>query len=190
MAGIKLQVGDYVIYRPDPGTHHRATVIEVLHNNRYLIQNEWPRLVDPRRIDAGSRPYPQEPYEAPVHHLVPTGGPREWEGTPRYFHVTSSLNRSSIQANGLDWRLMGVAPGIAGSHEPEQEGCFLCLDDHEAEWFVRMNNTGGPVDVWAVDGIEDALVESPEGHSYLPRVIDRIHLTLMLRDIDPPRPRR
>jgi hypothetical protein len=184
---VSFEVGDYVIYNPDYGTHHRARVIKVLGNQRYLIQNEWPRSVDPRRIDAGSRPYPREPYEAPLHHLLPSGGPRQWEATPRYFHVTSSLNRSSIQANGLDWRLMAAAPGIAGSRAPEQEGCFLCLDDHEADWFVSMNNTGGPVDVWAVDGISDDLVQSPEGHYYIPRVVARQHLSLVLRDIEPGR---
>jgi hypothetical protein len=118
-------------------------------------------------MDAGSRPYPREPYEAPLHHLRPSDGPRQWDGTPRYFHVTSSLNRSSIRANGLHWRLMAAAPGIAGSGAPEQEGCFLCLDDH-ADWFVRMNNTGGPVDVWALDGIsEDDPLDVEFGDSLL-----------------------
>jgi hypothetical protein len=183
---VSLEVGDNVIYSPDSDTHHRARVIKVLGNDRYLIQNEWPRIVDPRRLDAGSRPYPREPYEAPLHHLIPSG-PRQCQDAPRYFHVTSSLNRGSIEANGLGWRLMAAAPGIAGSRAPEQEGCFLCLDDHEADWFVNMNNTGGPVDVWAVDGINDDLVRSPEGHYYLPRVIARQQLTLVLRDIEPRR---
>jgi hypothetical protein len=79
------------------------------------------------------------------------------------FHVTSSMNRESIRA--LDWRLTGMSRGIAGSTHPEQEGCFMCLDDGELDWFVRMNNTGGPVDVWAVDGVNrQDLVVSPEGH--------------------------
>ena len=26
---------------------------------------------------------------------------------------------------------------------PEQEGCFVCLDHREKDWFVDMNNTGG-----------------------------------------------
>jgi hypothetical protein len=88
------------------------------------------------------------------------------------FHVTSSKNRASILANGLDWRLMGASWGIAGSQGPEQQGCFLCRSEWEADWFVRMNNTGGPVDVWAVDGVDEAqLVESPEGYPYLPATI-------------------
>ena len=48
------------------------------------------------------------------------------------------------------------------------------------EWFVKTSNTtGGPVDVWAVDGVDEKdLVESPEGHSYLPRPIAAHLLTL------------
>jgi hypothetical protein len=43
----------------------------------------------------------------------------------------------------------------------------LCRDEWEVDWFVRMNNTGGPVDVWAVDRVDEAeLMESPEGHHY------------------------
>lgn len=180
-----MQVGDAVLYKPDAGTSHSAVVVAVLGNDKYLIQNEWPRRVDPRRLDAGSRPYPREPYEAPLRHLIGLG-PRTWKVTPRFFHVTSSVNRGSIQANGLDWTLMGAAPGIAGSRAPEREGCFLCRDDYEAEWFVRLNNTGGPVDVWAVDGLEEeALIESPEGHFYVPHIIHRKHLTLVLQDLEP-----
>lgn len=81
------------------------------------------------------------------------------------YHVTSALNRASIQRYGLDWRRMGSARGIAGSLRAEQEGCFLASDEGERDWFVRMNNTGGAVDVWEVDGIDAAsLVQSPEGH--------------------------
>lgn len=114
----------------------------------------------------------------------------------RMFHVTSSNNRASILANGLDWRLMGPSCGIAGSVTPEQEGCFLCPSEREADWFVRMNNTGGPVDVWAVDGVDEQdLVESPEGYLYLPTTITPDRLTLLRTDIPPedlrsaPRPR-
>lgn len=105
----------------------------------------------------------------------------------RLFHVTSSLNRESIQAHGLDWSHMAAARGIAGSSVPEQAGCFLCLDEFEMEWFVKMNNTGGTVDVWAVEGVEpNDLVESPEGHLYLPRTIGAELLTLWRSDCPPP----
>jgi len=62
------------------------------------------------------------------------------------FHVTSSLNRESILAHGFDWSRMGAARGIADRLEPQQEGCFLVLREFKADWFIRMNNSGGPVD--------------------------------------------
>ena len=84
---------------------------------------------------------------------------------------------------------MSSARGIAGSVEPEQAGCFLCVDEWEMEWFIEMNNTGGPVDVWAVEGVDEAqLVESPEGHSYLPRRIPADRLTLLRVDLPPVAP--
>jgi len=104
----------------------------------------------------------------------------------RFFHVTSSFNRSSILEHGLDWTRMAAAHGIAGSRAPEQEGCFVCLDEDEVGWFVRMNNTGGPVDVWAVDGVDrEELCESPEGHLFVPRCIPPRNVELVRRDIAP-----
>jgi hypothetical protein len=50
---------------------------------------------------------------------------------------------------------MRDVPGIAGSVSPEQEGCFLCRDEREVDWFVRLNNTGGPLDVWAIEDVEE-----------------------------------
>jgi hypothetical protein len=80
------------------------------------------------------------------------------------FHITSGRNRGSILSYGLDWTLMADAPGIAGSRAPEQPGCFLCRHLIEACWFIEINNTGGPVDVWAVVGIDETeLVQSSEG---------------------------
>ncbi|WP_194273573.1 hypothetical protein [Rhodococcus erythropolis] len=103
------------------------------------------------------------------------------------YHVTSALNRASIQRYGLDWRRMGSARGIAGSLRAEQEGCFLASDEGERDWFVRMNNTGGAVDVWEVDGIDAAsLVQSPEGHYYyFPGVIAAAELRLAQQDLPP-----
>jgi hypothetical protein len=84
---------------------------------------------------------------------------------------------------------MREAPGIAGSLHPEQEGCFLCRDEGEVDWFVRMNNTGGPVDVWAVDGVdEEDLMESPEGYPYLAAPVSPERISLVRRDIEPERP--
>jgi hypothetical protein len=97
----------------------------------------------------------------------------------RLFHVTSALNRESILAHGLDWTRMGAAPGIAGSPVPEEEGVFLCRDEFEAGFFVRINNTGGPVDVWAVTGIdEEELITEGYGFGYFPARIPLSQVTL------------
>ncbi|MEY2426068.1 MAG: hypothetical protein QOI61_1640 [Actinomycetota bacterium] len=81
---------------------------------------------------------------------------------------------------------MSTSRGIAGSYEPEQQGCFLCEDDSETSWFIRMNNTGGTVDVWEVTGVESRdLVESPEGHYFVPRTVPRECLRLVRADIPP-----
>jgi hypothetical protein len=102
----------------------------------------------------------------------------------RLYHVTSVLNRDSIAAHGLDWTRMGAAPGIAGSRTPEEAGCFLCLDEFEASFFLRINNTGGPVDVWAIEGVEyEELVEPPNGFHYLPRRVPATQVTLYRRDV-------
>lgn len=104
----------------------------------------------------------------------------------RLFHVTSSLNRESIQAHGL--AAHGRSSRHRGNSAPEQAGCFLCLNELETEWLVKtINATGGPVDVWAVDGVDEKdLVESPEGHSYSPRPIAAHLLTLWRSDCPPP----
>jgi hypothetical protein len=81
---------------------------------------------------------------------------------------------------------MAFAPGIAGSSAPEVEGCFVCLEPGEDEWFVRMNNTGGPVDVWELAGVSlEELLTSPEGHSYVARTIAPEHLRLVRKDLPP-----
>lgn len=95
------------------------------------------------------------------------------------FHVTSVLNRDSITAHGLDWTLMAAAPGIAGSLRPEEEGCFVCVDEFEVSFFLRINNTGGPVDIWAIEGVEeDELITPPNGFQYVPRRIAPTQLSL------------
>lgn len=79
---------------------------------------------------------------------------------------------------------MGAAPGIAGSSSPEIAGCFLCEGEAETEWFVRLNNTGGAVDVWAVDGLAmDDLPQSPNGYVYVPRCVAPEHVRLVRRDM-------
>jgi len=107
----------------------------------------------------------------------------------RLFHVSSAANRESILAHGLDWTRMGAAPGIAGSTAPEQEGVFLCRDEFEAGFFVRINNTGGPVDVWVVTGIEaDELLDGGSGFGYFPSSIPPADVTLADWPGDEPAP--
>ncbi|GAA1482872.1 hypothetical protein GCM10009624_33120 [Gordonia sinesedis] len=106
------------------------------------------------------------------------------------YHVTSSVNRASIQTYGLDWRRMGSAPGIAGSDRPEVDGCFLALGEYERRWFVDMNNTGGPVDVWRVEGVDvAALRTSPNGYLFHAGTIAPARLALVQTDIEPGRRR-
>lgn len=79
---------------------------------------------------------------------------------------------------------MGFAAGIAGSQVPEEEGCFLARDQYECRWFVRMNNTGGPVDVWQVEGIDDSeLLTSVQGYLFYPGTIHPDRLILIETDI-------
>jgi hypothetical protein len=78
-----------------------------------------------------------------------------------------------------------LVPVVAGSIAPEQQGCFVCRAD-EVDWFIGMNNTGGPVDVWAVSGVdEDSLVQSPEGYGSVAARIPSDRLKLRRTDIAP-----
>jgi hypothetical protein len=88
---------------------------------------------------------------------------------PPLFHVSSAANRESIRSHGLDWTRMGAARGIAGSMTPEENGVFLCRDEFEARFFTDLNNTGGPVDVWVVTGVEESgLVTGGSGSATSP----------------------
>ena len=81
--------------------------------------------------------------------------------------------------------MMGASPGIAGSRQPELEGSFLCRDELEAEWFVRMNNTGGPVDVWAIDDVDSGLLREKDGFSYLRAAVPPDRMILVRSDLPP-----
>ncbi|UXX97314.1 hypothetical protein N7U49_46600 [Streptomyces sp. AD2-2] len=108
--------------------------------------------------------------------------------TPNHFHVSSVLNRRSIAQHGLDWARMSAARGIAGSHRPEVEGIFVFRDEEEAEFFFRINNTGGPVDLWSVDGVdEELLLDNGNGFVYLPERIPATRVRLVRSDV-PPQP--
>lgn len=104
----------------------------------------------------------------------------------RLFHVSSSQNRASITEHGLDWTRMGAARGIAGSGQPEVEGVFVCLDQSTVDFIVRINNTGGTVDVWAIDNAEEGeLVDTPNGFGFLPRRVPPQDLELVQPGLPP-----
>lgn len=106
------------------------------------------------------------------------------------FHVSSSANRASIEAHGLDWTRMDAVPGIAGSTAPEVDGVFLCRGG-DVGFFVRLNNTGTAVDVWSVDDVDESLlVDGPSGWPYLPEPIAPTRLRLVRRDVAPRDPSR
>ncbi len=103
---------------------------------------------------------------------------------PSFFHVSSVLNRESIAKYGLDWTRMGAAPGIAGSSRPEAEGVFICRGEDEAQFFLSINNTGGPVDLWSVDGVDEgSLTDNGSGFVYLPSRIPADRVRLVRTDI-------
>lgn len=79
----------------------------------------------------------------------------------------------------MDWTRMGAARGIAGSTVPEADGVFLC-QEFMVGFFVGMNNTGGPVDVWAVSGIdEEQMLDNGSGFLYFPARISAGQVALV-----------
>jgi hypothetical protein len=62
------------------------------------------------------------------------------------------------------------------------------MAQEEIDWFLTMNNTGGAVDVWRVNGVEeDQMIEGPNGHWYLPEPVPPSQLTLEMTDLPSPR---
>jgi hypothetical protein len=109
-----------------------------------------------------------------------------------YFHVTSSVNRASIEKHGLDWGQMGAAHGIAGvpgaSLAPEVEGIFLLESEDELEWFAQIGIGQGhqSVDVWEASLPDDAeLIETDSGYSYWPTPIPSSAIRLVRADWTP-----
>lgn len=104
---------------------------------------------------------------------------------PTYFHVSSVRNRDSIARYGLDWERMGAARGIAGSAGPELAGCFLCdPDEGDVDFFLGLNNTGGLVDVWRVDGVQPNELREMDGFMYIERSVPPALVSIALRDIE------
>lgn len=129
----------------------------------------------------GRVPTSREAAEAVIHYAVNDAWLPEGPvgGVMTGFHVSSSRNRESILEHGLDWERMGAARGIAGSRSPEVSGVFVCRDADEADYFVRMNNTGGPVDLWGVKEVDRAsLVDNGSGYDYVAEKIPAARLVL------------
>lgn len=82
-------------------------------------------------------------------------------------------------------RAAGLLPSRVRS--PEVDGIYLVDDERDADWFAEVvNNTGGAVDVWTVDGVDaDRLVPDGSGYSYLPDRVDR-HRIALLKTLDRP----
>ncbi|MBI4941541.1 MAG: hypothetical protein HY830_12415 [Actinobacteria bacterium] len=79
---------------------------------------------------------------------------------------------------------MAAAPGIAGSSRPEADGVFVARGRYEAQWFVTMNNTGGPVDVWRVADVDvTALEDNGNGYQYVPGTVPVGRVRLVARDL-------
>jgi hypothetical protein len=97
------------------------------------------------------------------------------KGNGELAHATSRQNRESIQAHGLDWRLMGDARGIAGSATPEVEGIYL-VEIEAVSFFTAMPEIDP--DVWIVDAEGIWLETGPEGflHASEPIPSNRIRL--------------
>jgi hypothetical protein len=57
-------------------------------------------------------------------------------------------------------------------------------EEWDVDYFVRMNNTGGPVDVWQVDGVDtEQLRDNGNGYFYLPGRIPVDRIVLVQTDL-------
>jgi hypothetical protein len=87
----------------------------------------------------------------------------------------------------------GRCSGYRRKHHPEADGIFLSTEDWDVDYFVRMNNTGGPVDVWQIDGVDaDQMLDNGNGYPYLPGRIPADRITWVetpaVRNISPRAP--
>ena len=74
---------------------------------------------------------------------------------------------------------------LAGNIEAEADGVFLC-ETELVEFFIRINSTGGPVDLWEVRDVDpQALVDNGTGFRYLPGIVATDRIALVREDIAP-----
>jgi hypothetical protein len=106
--------------------------------------------------------------------------------------VSSSFNRSSITAHGLDWRRMAVTggvaagPGLGGPYGPELKAVFLCETLDDVEFFVGFGQHP-LVDVWAVDVTGLAIEPGPDGWVLCREPIPAVRVRLLHADRPPGR---
>jgi hypothetical protein len=117
----------------------------------------------------------------------------EWPHEDVCWHVTSALNRASINAHGLDWTRMGATGGVAAGgpapdgHRsgPEMPAVFLCGTWDDVEFFLQFG--GHPmVDVWEVQVAGLTLEDGPDGWLLCRAAIPRPRIRLVRTDVPAP----
>jgi hypothetical protein len=98
------------------------------------------------------------------------------------WHVTSAVNRASIQEHGLDWRHMGATRGIAGATEPEMAAVFLCETIGETDFFIEFRRHPR-FDLWRVDVSGLVIEAGPSGWLVHRQPIPPHRLQLVQKDI-------
>lgn len=109
------------------------------------------------------------------------------------WHVSSVLNRESIQTHGLDWTRIGATGGVArgtvpspgAGFEPEMPVVFLCDSWGAVEFFVTFGQHR-LVDVWEADTDGLALEDGPDGWLISRSPIPAARLRLVRRDVPAP----
>lgn len=117
----------------------------------------------------------------------------EWPHDGVCWHVTSVVNRTSIDDYGLDWIRMGATGGVAAGasapqgyrYGPEMPGVFLCGTWDDVEFFLSFG--GHPlVDVWEVEIEGLALEDGPDGWLLSRDAIPRSQIRLVRTDVPAP----
>jgi hypothetical protein len=119
--------------------------------------------------------------------------PAEWPHDDGCWHVTSAVNRASIDEHGLDWGRMGATGGVAaGESAPgryryvaEMPGVFLCGTWDDVEFFLAFGSHP-LVDVWEVKIEGLVLEDGPDGWLLCRAAIPRSCIGLVRTDVPAP----
>ncbi len=102
------------------------------------------------------------------------------------FHLSSVLNRASIERFGLDGRRMTLAFGLAGASRSEIAGVYVFEDIEDARWFAGQAVARHPagLDLWEITpasdlGEEAQLVLGSHGYRYVPGVVEPARVKLV-----------